>query len=136
MSRENVEVVRRVYEAAARHDTEAVLALYAPEAVFDFSRSPFASVMSKDRYCGHEDLRRLFRERYEAWEEIRDEYDELVEADQQVISTVTSRGRGRTSGIEVEQTHHGVWTIQAGKILSVAWFGTLGEAREAAGLTE
>src|SRR5918992_184524 len=38
MSRENVEIVRRVYEAAARRDSATVLALYDPEVELDNSR--------------------------------------------------------------------------------------------------
>jgi ketosteroid isomerase-like protein len=35
MSQENVEVVRRVYDAVARRDSAAVLDLYDPEVVLD-----------------------------------------------------------------------------------------------------
>ena len=37
MSEENVEVVERVFEAVARHDTEAVLDAYDPDIEHDFS---------------------------------------------------------------------------------------------------
>jgi ketosteroid isomerase-like protein len=42
MSQENVEIVRRMYEAEARRDYETVLALYDPAIEFDDSRSPVA----------------------------------------------------------------------------------------------
>ena len=51
-----------------------------------------------------------------------------------MISVVTSRGRGRQSGIDVERTHYALWSIDAGKVTSVKWFGTRDEALEAAGL--
>ena len=38
MSQENVEIVRQVYEAAARRDSVAVLALYDPQVEWDASR--------------------------------------------------------------------------------------------------
>jgi ketosteroid isomerase-like protein len=53
-----------------------------------------------------------------------------------VISVVTSRGRGRESGIDVEQTHYALWAFDAGKVTSVRWFGTRDEALEAAGRPE
>src|ERR671931_370694 len=45
MSRENVEVVRRLYEAARRGDAETVLSLYHREVELDFSRIPHATVI-------------------------------------------------------------------------------------------
>ncbi|TMK41167.1 MAG: hypothetical protein E6G56_04680 [Actinobacteria bacterium] len=40
MSQENVEVVRQVFEAAARRDADAVLALYDPEVEWDATQTP------------------------------------------------------------------------------------------------
>jgi ketosteroid isomerase-like protein len=40
MPEENVEIVRRAYEAAAQRDAAAVIALYRPEVEWDISRSP------------------------------------------------------------------------------------------------
>ena len=136
MSRENVEVVRRVYEAVAAGDSEAVLAKYDPGVELDFSRSPFGSVLDKSVYRGHEGLRSFIRERYEALEKAEDDCQELIEAGDKVISVVTSRGRGRESGIDVEQTHYALWSIDAGKVTSVRWFGTRDEALEAVGPRE
>jgi hypothetical protein len=53
-----------------------------------------------------------------------------------VISVATVQNRGRVSGVEVEWTQCGVWTIQEGKIVRVAWFRTRSDALEAAGLEE
>lgn len=134
MSEENVEIVRRVYEAAARRDAAAVLAAYHPDIEWDFSRSPFRDVFKQPVYRGHEGLRSFIRERYEeAWQSIEDQCDELIDAGEQVISVLTSRGRGRASGAEVERTHAGVWTIRNGKIIRVEWLGSRAEALEAAG---
>ena len=52
MSQENVEVVRRMYEAVAAGDSEAVLAKYDPGVEFDFSRSPFATLLNKTSSTG------------------------------------------------------------------------------------
>jgi ketosteroid isomerase-like protein len=40
MSQENVEIVRRLYEAVAGGDSETVLALYDPDIEVDASRTP------------------------------------------------------------------------------------------------
>jgi ketosteroid isomerase-like protein len=137
MSQENVEVVRRVYEAVARGDRDAVLALYDPDVELDLSRSPFAPLLNRSVYRGHEGIRSLHRERQEeAWKEVVDTLNEVIDADEQVISVVTSRGRGRTSGVELGKTHAGVWTIRDGKVSRVVWFPTREEALEAVGLRE
>ena len=137
MSRENIDVVRAVYDAVARRDSKAVLALYDSDAELDFSRSPFVSVVNRSVYRGHAEIRSFFRERQEdAWNDIHDSLEELVDAGGRVIGVVTSQGRGRTSGAEVRRTHAGVRTIRDGKIVRVVWFPSRQEALEAVGLRE
>jgi ketosteroid isomerase-like protein len=136
MSQENVEIVRRVYDAITRHDTATVLASYDPEVKWEFSPSPLATVMGSGVYSGHEGIRTWVRDRNQAWEYIEDVCEELIDAGEQVVSVVRSRGRGRASHIEVEMHHAAVWTIREGKIVRVVWFGTRQEALEAAGLSE
>jgi ketosteroid isomerase-like protein len=62
MSQENVEIVRRVYDAAARRDVATVLALYDPDVERDVSLHPLGGVTGKRVYRGHEGLRIWFRE--------------------------------------------------------------------------
>jgi ketosteroid isomerase-like protein len=141
MSEENVEIVRRVFEAAARRDSEAVLALYDPEVEWDVSRDPLsrdprAGLNLTPVFRGHEGLRRFFGEWYEAWENVEDDYEELIDAGEHVISPVVGRARGRASGIAVEWTHSAVWTIRDGKIVRVVWLPTREAALEAAGVRQ
>jgi uncharacterized protein len=137
MSQENVEIVRRVYEAVARHDSASVLALYDPDIEWDFSQSPLGGLFRRRVYRGHEGLRAFIPERYEdAWGSIEDIYEELIDAGDQVVSVVTSRGRGRVSDAPVEMTHAGLWTIQHGKITRVTWLASRAVALEAARVEE
>jgi ketosteroid isomerase-like protein len=137
LSQENVEIVRRVFDAAARRDSAAVLAFYDPEVEWDMSRGGLGGVVDRGVYHGHDGLRRYFRLRSEAWETITDDCEELIDGGEHVISVVTVRGRGRASGVEVEsQNLVGVWTIREGMVLPVVWFPTRAEALEAAGLSE
>ena len=137
MPEENVEIVRRVYKAVSQGDTEGVLEAYDTAVVWDFRSSPFRDFLRENVYLGHEGMRRFIQERYDdAWAEVEDHLDELIDAGEQVISVVTSRGRGLASGVEVEREHVGLWTIRAGRIVRVAWFGTRAEALAAAGLSE
>ena len=136
MSEENVEIVRRVYDAVARHDTATVIAAYDPEVEWDTSRSPWGSMMGGRLYRGHEGLRRFYREWYEAWGDYDEVLEELIDAGEQVIVAATGRGRGRASGAEVEWSQYGVWMIRDGKVIRVVWFPTRDEALKAAGLSE
>jgi ketosteroid isomerase-like protein len=134
MSRENVEIVRRVYHAAARHDAATVLALYGPEVEWDNSRLPEASLEGRHVTRGHEGLRTLFREWYEAWESVEDDCEELIDAGKHVVSVVTRRGRGRVSGAETTARRGGVWTLREGKVVRVVWFPSREEALESVGV--
>lgn len=137
MSRENLEIVRRVFEAEARRDAATALTLYDPEVEFDTSRGTFRDLAGRRRYHGHDGLRSWFRDWYEAWENIQEDVEELIDTGDDVISVVTIRGRGRASGLEVELTHQpAVWTIRGGKIVRVVWFRTREEALEAVGLPD
>lgn len=137
MSQENVDIVRRVYQAVGQGDTEGVLAAYDPAVEYDFRTSPFRDFLRKNVYVGHEGIRRFISERYsDAWAEVEDHLEELIDAGEHVVSVVTSRGRGLASGVEVGRTHAGVWTIREGRITRVAWFATRDEALEAAGLSD
>jgi ketosteroid isomerase-like protein len=136
MSQENVEIVRRVYDAAARRDSATVLALYDPEVELDNTRLQIVGGAG-GVYHGHEGLRSFFREWHEAWENIEYDFDELIDAgDERVISVVTRHARGRASGAEVERAVALVWTLREGKVVRVVWFLTREDALEAAGLQE
>lgn len=132
MTSENVEIVRRIYDAAARRDSDTVLALYHPDVELDNSRMGAVGFGGAETYRGHEGLRRFFREWHEAWDNVEYDYDELIEAGEQVVSVVTRHGRGRASGAEVALEAALVWTIRDGKVVRVVWFPTRKEALEAA----
>jgi ketosteroid isomerase-like protein len=137
VSKENVEIVRRVYEAAARRDAATVLALYDPEVELDPSRLGVAGFAGGvgGVYRGHEGLRSFFREWHEAWGDIEYDFEELIDAGgEHVISVGTRRARGRASGAEVEGPFALVWTLREGKVVRVVWFLTRTKAVEAAGL--
>jgi ketosteroid isomerase-like protein len=100
---------------------------------------PFRDLLGREVYRGHEGVRRFFREYHarETWQSVEENLEELIDADAHVVSVVNTQARGRASGVDVEWTHNaGVWTIRDGRIVRVAWFGSVEEALEAAGLRE
>ena len=135
MPGENVQLVRRLFEAAARKDSEGVLALYHPDVELDTSRSPLGRLVGGDAYRGHGGVRRFYRAYDEAWEQIDHDIEELIEAGDQVVSVVTIRARGRTSRAEVDLSMSGLWTVQEGRIVRVTYFQSPEEALAAAGLS-
>ena len=138
MSQENVEVVRQVFDAAARRDQATALALYHPEIEWDTSRPGTPGDMAGSGvYRGHDGLRKWFRSWHDAWDDLVDDCEELTDAGERVVSVSTMRARGRTSGANVtSRRYSGVWTIREGKVTRVVWFATREEALEAAGLSE
>src|SRR5207248_4615493 len=85
MSRENIEIARRAFEALNRGDLSGALKDSAGDFVFDFSRS-----LSPERgVYGREDIPR-FRDVFVGqWDSVRYEPEELIEVDDQVIAAFT-----------------------------------------------
>ena len=136
MSQANVEIVRRVYEAAARRDTASVLALYDPEVELDNSALAVVG-WGGGVYRGHDGLRNFFREWHEAWETVDYDFNELIDASGEfVISVVSRHARGRASGADVGLDLALVWTIRDHKVCRVVWFPTREAALQAVGLRE
>jgi ketosteroid isomerase-like protein len=138
MSQENVEIVRRVYEAIARLDAETVLSLYDPDVTWDATRGThLGGLVGAGIYHGHKGLSDWARQWDDAWEDSEWSPDELIDAGEDVVVVVSARARGRASGAKVEGfMGAGVWSIRDGKIVRVVWFQTRDEAFEAAGLNE
>jgi ketosteroid isomerase-like protein len=126
MSQENVEVVRRIYDALGRPD--AVAALWHPEVEFDVSRDIWAAVVGGGHYRGPGGVRSWMLDRYGAWEQLDLECTELIDAGEEVVSVLSVRGRGKASGIEVSYEPAGIWTIRRGQVVRVVWFATRDEA--------
>lgn len=138
MSQQNVEIVRRVFEAVARRDAAAVLSLYDPEVEVYFFPGTLADRLGRaGNFHGHEGLRQFDRELREAFEGFETNYEELIDAGDKVISASRYRARGRGSGIEIDgPPQFLVWTIREHRVSHVAWFVKREEALEAAGLSK
>jgi ketosteroid isomerase-like protein len=129
-----VEIVREIFEAAARRDSKKVLALYSPDVVMDGSHTEMARFLGREVWRGYEGLRSFEREWRETFESIETDYDELIDAGDRVVSVSRWRVRGR-DGIEVSApARGGLWTIHDGKVVRIDWFDTPEKALQAAGL--
>jgi uncharacterized protein len=131
MSRENVDRVRRGFEAFSSGGVEALLELVDPD--FETTTPPELTV-EPATYRGHDGLRRYFDSFYEIMEEIRFEPEEFIDAGDRVVVPVCLIARGRGTGIEAEQRLVFVWTVREGKMLRLDSYATKAEALAAVGL--
>lgn len=136
MSAENVELVRRMYEAYDRGDLKAVFAAYDPGIEWDASRLDPATGLDLDPvYQGVDGIRHFFRRWLEAWETIKFDYEEFIDAGERVVVVLTQRMRGRTSGVDLEwRSYAQAWTVREGKLTRMEFFPDRAQALEAVGL--
>ncbi|HSJ17160.1 MAG TPA: nuclear transport factor 2 family protein [Solirubrobacterales bacterium] len=132
MSKENVELVKRGFDAFAREGWRALLPFLHPE--FEAITPPDVA-MEPDTYRGAEGVRRYFESFEDAMEDIRFvTTGEFIDAGDKVVVPFRLAARGRESGIEVEQPAVQVWTLKDGKALRLEVFGSREQAFGAAGL--
>ena len=133
MSQENVEIVRRAYEAFAAGGVEAVVASFAPDAVV-YSYPEWAG---PSEYRGHDGLRTLLAEWIENFDGFELEVCEVREVGPRVLVLGETVGRIRGSGVPIRQPIGTVWSgFRGGQIGEGRNFLTWREALEAVGLRE
>ena len=130
MSEENVEIVRRMYDAFHAGDLDA-LVYFDPNVVIDASHRVDGRVGR-----GREELVVILGEWMSTWDEWREEVEEIRDAGDQVLVISTQRGRGKGSGIEWENRFWMLYELQDGKISRWTVYDDRNEALEAAGLSE
>jgi ketosteroid isomerase-like protein len=87
-----------------------------------------------DTYRGPEGVRRWWETFLDVMEWVRLEVEEVHPVDDhRVILEFVIQTRGRSSGIETDQRAIGLATAREGKLLRLAFFGDLAQARAAAG---
>jgi uncharacterized protein len=132
MSEENVEVVRRMYEAFQSGDADGALAHFDPDVIIDHSRVRPDIGIGR----GHEQVRRIVISWLGAWEEWREEIEEMRDLGSRVFVLSVQHGRGKGSGVEVEARWAVLYEVHGGKITRMAVYPDPAEALEAAGLRE
>ena len=132
MSQENVEVVRRGYDAFNSGDVEGVVATVGPDVRWDMSERVFNPAV----YEGHDGMRRFVEEIDEVWEDFRLEPLDFIDAGDKVVVSHLIRGSGKGSGVDVELPSTSVYTVRRGKVIEARMYCEHGEALEAAGLSE
>jgi uncharacterized protein len=129
MSQENVEIVRRCYEAFARHRFPSDQ--FAEE--IEWTTHP--DLPDAGTYCGRESVRRYFAEWVAGWVEVRNEPNELIDAGDRVLAMVHGTFRLTDDARPFESDYAHLWRVRDGLVVSVQAMGQR-EALEAAGLSE
>jgi ketosteroid isomerase-like protein len=138
MSEENIEMVRRGYEAFNRGGVDAVISegIWSPEIVWDATPT---GIPGLGVYRGHEEVKSFFEDDwfkafpFDEWEV---EVDEVIDQGDQVISMCRQRGRGAVSGAGTELVLAQVGTFCDGQIVRVDNYLDRAKALDAAGLRE
>ena len=94
MSQENVEVVRRIYDAVARRDVVTPFEVYAEDIVWDVSNWRVVAMGLEPVYQGHEGVRQCWREYLSVFGEIDFEVEKLIDAGDQVLAVIRDREVG------------------------------------------
>jgi ketosteroid isomerase-like protein len=71
-----------------------------------------------------------------SFEDLEVTYEETIDAGDRVVLKTYVSGRGRGSGVEVDDRSYMVWTLQDGKVTRMDEFTERADALEAAGLSE
>ena len=133
MSQDNVEIVRRGYEAFNRGDIDGVVGFLAPD--FEYLASGLVPGVG-GVYRGAEGLRGFMETFWAEFDDPRVEIHELIDAGDQVFASTILRGHGKQSGAETSWSVCQVWTLRDGTAVRGQGFPSRDEALEAVGLAE
>jgi ketosteroid isomerase-like protein len=132
MSHENLNLVRRMQEAFLGAEPELALAFLDPDVVYDARGRPDGKL-----WHGHDGVRRAFTEWSDVWDEWEIATEGYLEAgNDKVLILWRERGRGKGSGIPLEQSGANLVTVGAGRIVHIRMYVNRQEALEAAGIQE
>ena len=131
MSQENVETVRRVYEALDKNDYVRVLA----EAEPDFEWVPPAQDIAGP-VRGFANLRRFLEDQEESFNNFRVEPEELREHGDQVLAFIRVRGEGGASSVPFDIRAATLWTFRGSRLIRGQVFPDRQEALKTFGLSE
>jgi ketosteroid isomerase-like protein len=131
MTENNLDRIRRAYDAWNRRDLDAAMAYLDEDVEWRMSGE---IVGTDDAYHGHEGVRTWWLQFLEPFEQVEIEPEEIVEASGDlVLVRVRLRARGR-QGIEVDLSVSHLYELRDGKVVHVQAFTDHAKARAAARL--
>jgi ketosteroid isomerase-like protein len=132
MSRERVEVMRRIYDDWGRGNFRAGVELFDPHVSLVLRPEfPDAGV-----YLGPEEIATYTRRLLDSWVDFAIEAEDFFDAGDSVLVQVHQRGVGASSGVVTDLRYFQVWTFRGDAIIRVESIREREQAREAVGLRE
>ena len=133
MSQENVEVVRKLFDAVGRGEIEKALGYVRADG--EWVNPEYA--MEPGTRRGLSGVRTALTALLDSFDALRFDIDRMVDLGDRVLVTGTFSGVGRTSGVSFgTQAFGAVLTLANGMVQRYQWYLDPGEALEAAGLPE
>ena len=132
MSNEDVETVRRMYDAFYAGDVDATLKHFDRNVLVDPGDARPDLGVGK----GREYLATVVGTWAATFDEWRDEIVEMRDLGSRVLVIGLQRGRGKGSRIDVEARYAMVYDVAGGVITTVRMYGREADALEATGLSE
>jgi ketosteroid isomerase-like protein len=137
MSQENVEVVRRAYDAWNREDLDAFLSVVHPDAKWRGDGVEDLFIGIKTLYQGHAGFREWWNAVHEPWDYFKSHVQRTFVGGDYVVTVVRFEAKGRESGAQVELPFlTNVMGLKDGLIVEFNAYYSLEEALKAAGLSE
>jgi len=128
VSERDVERLRGAYHAFNEGGgVEAILERLGPE----FHVRDRASSPDRETRFGREGIKRLFDSYMEAFDALRLDPDEFIEAGDQIVVSLRQHARGKGSGAEVVSPVAHVWTVREGEVTQLRIFGDKDKALRA-----
>jgi ketosteroid isomerase-like protein len=134
MSEENIETAKLANAALNRGDLEGVAEFFAEHAVLqDLQNAPDQPVTVE----GVQAIRQTLSLWAAAFDELRADIEEYVDAPDSVICAAHWQGQGKTSGISIDVHQFDLYQFREGRVVrAVLGFRSKNDALEAAGLRE
>jgi ketosteroid isomerase-like protein len=131
MSQDNAKVVIAVVEAQQRRDWQAFRKLYDPDIEWEDVSGLWGDWGMRR---GFEEVRDAWATWFEAFERVDFEIEDLITAGDTVVAFIRVSGRGRGSGLVIDQRLPSVWTVRGGRVVRVRGYRDDADALDAAGL--
>jgi ketosteroid isomerase-like protein len=132
VSQDNLVKAREFIEAYNRRDFDAAVESFDPLVEWVLPER-----QSADSCVGPARIRRFWEQLDEHMEELQLVPQEFVDAGERVATRLRHRGRGKGSGVELDQElYHQVISFREGRMVRIEYFAEWAEALEAAGVAD
>jgi uncharacterized protein len=121
-----VELVRAIIAALNRGDVDGMLALMDP----DFEWTPLEASPAARVCRGHDQVRHYVEDWLTTFEGLRIDLQDPTEVADRVVAMARGQGRGRVSGVQLDNWFCQLWTVRHGLAIAMEEHPTREEAMD------